>query len=255
MPTDARPMVLVHGAWSGAWSWSALQHALDGHGLPSYALDLPGRGTSTAIAAGLDGDVAAVIAAVRSLDRPVTLVSHSYGGAVVNGAAAGEPMVAAVVHIAAFALAAGESVMGFLRAAPRHPVGLSALMQPQPDGSIVLDPDRAAELYGTSLSDADVRAHVARLGVQPAGTFTGTLAGDPFGRVPTGYVVCDRDDTVHPEHQRILAARCDRTVTIDSDHFPMLHSAARLADVLVDLVVPSGRDVAPVPATRPRGGT
>jgi pimeloyl-ACP methyl ester carboxylesterase len=236
MPTDALPIVLVHGAWSGAWTWSALQHALDCRGLSSYALDLPGRGVSTTTAAGLDGDVDAVVAAVRALDRRVTLVSHSYGGAVANGAAAAEPLVAAVVHVAAFALAAGESVMGFLRAAPRHPVGLSALMQPQPDGSIIIDPERAGELYGTALGEHEVRAQVARLVAQPAGTFTGTVAGDPFGRVPTGYVLCTNDDAVHPEHQRILAARCDRTVTIDSDHFPMLHSPGALAELLDGLV-------------------
>ena len=249
MPPDALPIVLVHGAWSGAWSWSALQHALDGRGLPSYAIDLPGRGTSIAPAAGLDGDVDALIAVVRALDRPVTLVSHSYGGAVVNGAAAAEPLVESVVHIAAFALAAGESVMGFLRSAPRHPVGLSALMQPQPDGSIVLDPERAGELYGTSLAEREVRAHVARLGVQPAGTFTGIVAGDPFGRVPTSYVRCANDDTVHPEHQRILSARCDRAVSIDSDHFPMLHSAGTLAEVLDGLVGRSGELTERAPCT------
>ena len=104
MVADALPIVLVHGAWGGAWSWGGLQHALDRRGLASYAIDLPGRGTSTTPPSGLDGDIAAVIAAVRALDRPVTLVSHSYGGAVANGAAAAEPLVASVVHIAAFAL-------------------------------------------------------------------------------------------------------------------------------------------------------
>lgn len=240
MAADALPIVLVHGAWAGAWSWGGLQHALDRRGLASYAIDLPGRGTSTAPPSGLDGDIAAVTAAVRALGRPVTLVSHSYGGAVANGAAAAEPLVASVVHIAAFALTAGESVMGFLRSAPRHAVGLSALMQPLADGSIVLDPDRSGELYGRSISELEVRANVVRLGVQPAGTFTGTVPGDPFGRVPTSYVLCERDDTVHPVHQRILAARCDRTVAIDSDHFPMLHSPDLLAGVLDELV---GRSV------------
>ena len=107
-----------------------------------------------------------------------------------NGAAAVEPLVASVVHIAAFALAAGGTRWAF-SAAPRHPVGLSALMQPQPDGSIRLDPDRSGELYGESLSDGERQANVDRLGIQPAGTFTGTLSGNPFGRVPTSYVLCE----------------------------------------------------------------
>ena len=194
MAADVLPIVLVHGAWHGAWSWSALQHALDGRGFPSYALDLPGRGASPDPPSGLDGDISAVIASVRAVGRPVVLVGHSYGGAVVSGAAESEPLVAAVIYVAAFALVAGESVMGFLRTAPRHPVRLSALMRPQPDGSIVLDPDRAGQIYGGGLAEPELRAHIARLGPQPADTFTGTVGGDPFGRVPTSYVLCERDD-------------------------------------------------------------
>ena len=235
MATDVLPILLVHGAWHGAWSWSALQHALDTRGVPSYAIDLPGRGTSPVPASGLAGDVEAVVSAVRVLGRPVTVVAHSYGGAVASVVAAREPLAASVVHVAAFALVAGESVTGFLRSAPRHPVGVSTLMQSQPDGSIVLDPDRAGEVYGTALPELEVAAHVARLSAQPADTLTGTVEADPFGLVPTSYVLCARDDTVHPEHQQILAARCDRTITLDSDHFPMLHSAGALADALLTL--------------------
>ncbi len=233
--SDEHPIVLVHGAWHGGWCWSALQRSFDTRGAASHAIDLPGRGTSAVTPAGLSGDVDALIAAVQALGRPTAVVAHSYGGAVANAAAAREPLIASGVHVAAFALAAGESVMSFLRSAPRHAVAVSALMQPQPDGTIVLDPARAGELYGTELGEPQRSANVARLCPQPAGTFTDELAADPFGSTPTAYVVCARDDTVHPEHQRILAARCDHTVAIDSDHFPMLHRPDELADVVLRL--------------------
>ena len=39
-------VVLVHGAWHGAWCWAALQSELDSRGIASLAIDLPGHGAS-----------------------------------------------------------------------------------------------------------------------------------------------------------------------------------------------------------------
>ncbi|MPY95620.1 MAG: alpha/beta fold hydrolase, partial [Acidimicrobiia bacterium] len=55
-----RPIVLVHGACHGAWCWAAVQAELDRRGVPSYAVDLPGHGTSLAPLEDLHGDAVAV---------------------------------------------------------------------------------------------------------------------------------------------------------------------------------------------------
>ena len=71
-------VVLVHGAWHGAWCWSALQAELDQRGIASIAVDLPGHGASTAPLGDLHGDAAAVAAVVDRIDGDVVLVGHSY---------------------------------------------------------------------------------------------------------------------------------------------------------------------------------
>lgn len=236
MVAPSLPVVLVHGAWHGGWSWSGLQHALDGLGVASYAIDLPGRGLSVTQSAGLAGDVRSLSAALDQLDRRVVLVGHSYGGAVVSEVGGRHPNVASIAFVAAFALESGESVNGFLRAAPRHPVRVGEAMRPQPDGSILLDPDVAADLFAFAGSDeATITAQVARLCAQPAGTFTDTLGADPFDRVPTTYVLCEDDEIVHPAHQEIMAARCTATVRLRGGHFPMHQSTADLAAVVATL--------------------
>lgn len=219
------------GAWHGAWCWSSLQCELDRAGVPSYAIDLPGRGTSAVEPSGLAGDVVAIDGALAAIGRPSLLVGHSYGGAPVSAAAGRSPLVAGVVYVAAFALRAGESVNGFLRSGPRRHVGLADVMRPRPDGSIDIDRDAAAGIYH-DVPIAEAAAHVARLAVQPAGTFTDEVGADPFGRVATTYVLCEHDDAVHPDHQRILAERCDRTVALACGHFPMLTRAGELAAVI-----------------------
>ena len=154
VPASARTVVLVHGAWHGAWCYAALQAELDRRGVPSLAVDLPGHGVSLAPLTDLHGDarcVADTLAMLgqRGVENPV-LVGHSYGGAVITQAAVWFPAVAHLVYLAAFALDDGESVMGALRAFPRHDVALSAAMRPLDDGTSVLDPAVAgAALYGS----------------------------------------------------------------------------------------------------------
>src|SRR4051794_4678303 len=81
---DPRPIVLVHGAFHGAWCWAALQTELDRLGVPSYAIDLPGHGASTAPLEDLHGDADAVARLLEAIDDEVVLVGHSYGGAVIG---------------------------------------------------------------------------------------------------------------------------------------------------------------------------
>jgi pimeloyl-ACP methyl ester carboxylesterase len=80
------PVVLVHGAWHGAWCWGAVQAELDARGVPTLAVDVPGHGASTLPFTDLAGDAAHVANIVARAARPVVLVGHSYGGAVIGEA-------------------------------------------------------------------------------------------------------------------------------------------------------------------------
>lgn len=210
-----------------------MQHELDQRGIASYAPDLPGRGLSTIAASGLAGDATAVEAMLDRFDSPVLLVGHSYGGAVVTEVAGRCDRVGGAVYVCAFALEPGESVNGFLRAAPRRRVGLADYMVPQHDGSVLLDAGRVGAIYG-DLPAPEIAAHIRRLSPQPPDTFTGTVTAAPYGLIPTTYVLCSQDDAVHPDHQALMAARCDRVVRLDCGHFPMLAAAAALADIVAE---------------------
>ena len=67
-----RPVLLVHGAWHGAWCWSGVQAALDGLGVSSWAIDLPGHGLSNESLGDLVTDAECVrhrVGGDRSRDR------------------------------------------------------------------------------------------------------------------------------------------------------------------------------------------
>lgn len=239
-----RSVVLVHGAWHGGWCWSLVQAELDRRGVPSYALDLPGHGTSADPLADLFGDAATVVDAVEHLGGDVVIVGHSYGGAVVSEAMARLTGVAHVVFVAAFALHVGESVLSVLRALPRASVGLSdaqrsvhvaeldIAVSPSITTVTRIDPDRAVDVFYGSTESAIASAAVARLSPQVMDSFAQHVNGSALGVVDTTYVRCTKDDAVHPTHQEAFANRCGAEHELDTDHSPFLSRAADLADVI-----------------------
>jgi pimeloyl-ACP methyl ester carboxylesterase len=237
--TDDPPtqqILLVHGAWHGAWSWAGLQYELDRLGVPSHAIDLPGHGANADPLGDVRDDADAVVAALNALGPGTTLVGHSYGGAVITQAAALSDNVAHLVYIAAFALDDGESVNGFLRAAPRHAVELASVMRPDPEGTATyLDPEAAGDLLYPGVSAVQQQSMVARLSAQTISSMTTPISGSPRSTIPSTYIRCSRDRSVHPEHQRILAERCDNIIEVDTDHSPFIDDPARIADLLAGI--------------------
>ena len=93
-------IVLVHGAYAESSSWDGLLDRLPTEGrVIAFANPLRSLASDTALLTDL----------IRTLDGPVVLVGHSYGGAVISGVPADAGDVVALVYIAGFALAPGES--------------------------------------------------------------------------------------------------------------------------------------------------
>ena len=239
--SESQPLiVLIHGAWHGAWCWAALQSELDSRGIASIAIDLPGHGTSTLPFGDLYGDAQHVADVVARFSRPVVLVGHSYGGAVITEAAhriehAGQTRVAHLVYLAAFCPDAGESVMDLARHESGGPVDLGDAMIPVAGGLSVLDPTKAAPaLYG----DCDARsvaATLTRLCPQPLATMVQPVTDAAWRRIPGTYVVCTRDRSVHPGNQEYMAARCANIVRLETDHSPFLSKTKETADVIASV--------------------
>ena len=237
-PATRSPLVvLVHGAWHGAWCWAALQAELDRRAIPSLAVDLPGHGASTLPLSDLYGDAQHVADVVAVQARPVVLVGHSYGGAVITEAAAriaaaGNGPVQHLLYLCAFALDNGESIGALLGSLPRVPVALNAAMRPGEPGTSVLDPDTAIPALYNACPPEVARAAAARLSPQPSTTFAQPVAGSPRDTVASTYVVCADDRSIAPEHQQAMATRCGAVVTLPTDHSPFVSMVPETADII-----------------------
>ena len=103
--------MLVHGGWADSSGWNAQIATLQKRGYPVIAPANPLRG--------LASDAAYIHSVLTTIEGPIVLVGHSYGGAVISNAAVDVPNVEALVYIAGFAPDAGESLVQLGHDEPR----------------------------------------------------------------------------------------------------------------------------------------
>jgi pimeloyl-ACP methyl ester carboxylesterase len=95
-------IVLVHGMWFDASSWSRVIPILQDAGHKVIAVELPLQS--------VENDVATVKRAIDLIGGPVILVAHAYGGFVITNAAYNNPNVKGLVYVAAPAPMEGQSM-------------------------------------------------------------------------------------------------------------------------------------------------
>ena len=107
----ARPViVLEHGSWADASSWNAVIGQLQLLGFTVYAPPNPLRGLPQ------DADYLHQFLTQNPAlqGKPVVLVGHSYGGAVITSAAVGDPDIKALVYVDAFIPDEGDTAASLL---------------------------------------------------------------------------------------------------------------------------------------------
>jgi len=248
-PVSVGPMsgrvVLVHGAWHGAWCWQPVVDGLRAQGVIVDAIDLPGHGDDTQPLTDLHGDAARVTAALDALATvepdPVVLVGHSYGGAVITQAGL-HPSVAHLVYVAAFMLDEGESLLASAtddaRAAAIDHTGRpdpAAALVFADDDTCTVSLDGAPTLFYNDCPPDVAAAATARLTPQPMTNLGQSPTTIAWRERPSTYAVCTLDNAVHPDLQRILADRATHQVEWASDHSPFLSHPEWVVDLLRDL--------------------
>jgi pimeloyl-ACP methyl ester carboxylesterase len=126
-PPSAKPtIVLVHGAFADASSWTGVITRLERDGYEVVAPANPLRGVAS--------DAASVSAVVQSIPGPVLLVGHSYGGPVITAVANDSANVKALVYVAGFLPDTGESSLTLSAKFPGSTLGDSLTKVALPGG-------------------------------------------------------------------------------------------------------------------------
>ena len=231
--STAKPtIVLVHGAFADSSGWSAVAARLFKAGYPVIAFSNPLRGPLS------DGEYLRQF--LTTIDGPVVLVGHSYGGAVISNGATGNPNVKALVYVAAYALAEGESVVAANELGGGHTEVTDHLVvrpypgSAPPDGDAFIDPAHFRRLFAQDLPARTTRFMAA---TQRPGALAGlvTPSGPPaWESIPSWYLVARQDRIIPPEAERAMAARADaKTVEINSSHVAMMSHPAAVTKLIL----------------------
>ena len=219
---DTRPtVVLVHGAFADSSGWSDVAARLMKAGYPVIAFSNPLRGPAS--------DSAYLRSFLTTIEGPIVLVGHSYGGVVITNAATGNENVQSLVYVAAYAPAEGESVADANHLGGGHTVVTDHLVvRPFPgasggDADAYIDPVWFPELFAQDLptKTAQFMAATQRPGALAALV---TPSGPPaWAEIPSWYLVASQDRIIPPEAERAMAERAGSTVVeIDSSHVAMM---------------------------------
>jgi pimeloyl-ACP methyl ester carboxylesterase len=235
-------MVLVHGAFGGAWRWEPVIPGLEEAGHTVQAFDLPGAGEDPTPAAEVTLDAYSDrVCEVLAQGPPAVLVGHSMGGVVITQAAARAPQhVDSLIYVAAFAPAEGQSLSDLTRLPEGAGDQIQANLVVEGDPPIATLPEAAARvaIYGCASDEAAAEA-VRKRGPQPVAPFTQPVrvpdaTRAEFERLPRAYVTCLQDLAIPPALQQRMyaAAGCDPVVELDTDHAPMVSRTEKLVSVL-----------------------
>ncbi|MFI8185314.1 alpha/beta fold hydrolase [Actinacidiphila glaucinigra] len=221
IPPNRPTLLLVHGAWHRSWCWDQLRVVLDGDGWTTRVVDLPSAGDE---AAGIHEDAHALLRELSTIDGPVVVIAHSYGGVPVSQVAAEAANVAHVVYLAAYQLDVGESLLGY------H--GAPVTTEPRGVNPPLSEPLQA--LYG-DVPQTLAEAAVARLVPQSAKSFNEPLTRAGWHTVPSTYVVCEQDQAVPPACQEDMARRAGAVYRLPSHHSPFLSMPVECAALLTKI--------------------
>jgi pimeloyl-ACP methyl ester carboxylesterase len=219
-------VVLVHGAFAESASWDGVVDRLLASGHDVVAAANPLRGLAT--------DAQAVSDVVRSVEGPVVLVAHSYGGAVTSNVDSDAGEIVGLVYANGFAPDAGENCFQLAAMFPGSMLGeQTARPVPRSDGTtdLYIARDGFHDIFCQ-----DVPAPQAALMAATQRPATQEALVEPSGerplwkRVPSWFLIGEEDRIIPAALQHYMAERAHAHRTIEipgaSHAIPVSHPDA-----------------------------
>lgn len=246
MSTTPQTVVLVHGAFADSSSWNGVIPRLHDAGHRVIAAANPLRE--------LDADAAYVRSVIESIDGPVVVAGHSYGGSVMSLAAAGLDNVTALVYVASFLLEPGESTGELAGRFPGNQLGtaLVPVPYPTPDGpadDLYIDQAKFHEIFAADVDPATATAMAATQRPIAAQALAAPASAAAWKQIPSWSVIATQDLAVPLEASRFMAERAGaRAIEVDASHAITVSQPEAVAQAILEAASATAtpaRDAAP----------
>lgn len=221
-------LIFVHGACvrDAAWWWHKMTGPLAERGLTTVAVPLPSCGEAGSALGDLYDDVSACHEAIRSVDGPVVLCGHSYGGVIITEAGADDRVIG-LIYVTSVMPDAMQSQADLVGSEP------APWLQPGEDGTIGVDPDMVRRLFLQDCDESTSDQAVSRLARQSLTPFTQPPREIAWRQKPTTYVVCTEDLAIPANTQRGRVREGVRAADFSAGHHPFLSRPEAFADCIV----------------------
>ncbi|MBV8148027.1 MAG: alpha/beta hydrolase [Candidatus Eremiobacteraeota bacterium] len=209
----AKPtIVLVHGAWADGSSWDGVISRLQRDGYTVLAPPNPLRG--------IEADATYLAGFLKTIDGPIVLVGHSYGGMVTSAAATGNEEVKALVYVDAYVPDAGDSVLSLTSERPGSRLSPDAFAAVPfksaagGDADLYIKPAAFESVFASDLPRATADAMFAAQRPFANSALSEKASGAPAWKsIPSWYLIGDADRVIPPATQLAMAQRAKATVT------------------------------------------
>jgi pimeloyl-ACP methyl ester carboxylesterase len=237
----AKPViVLEHGAWADASSWSSVISRLQRRGFTVYAPPNPLRGLPQDSA--YLHDFLTQNAAIQG--KPVVLVGHSYGGAVITNAAVGDPEVKALVYVDAFIPDQGDTIGKLangscLGADAFNPVPYPG--GPTGDVDLYIKPNLVPGCFATGLPASQAAVIAATQRPLAASAFSEPSGPPAWKTIPSWAVIGTGDQVIPPAELTFMAQRAGAHITdVNAGHLSLISRANVVTRVILQAVQATG---------------
>ncbi len=173
-------------------------------------------------------DANVIAAAAASIDGPLVVVAHSYGGIPTTQALGDVGNVRRIVYLAAFQLHAGESLFSVNGGAP---MAWSKVHQNEGIGDY-LEAVTPIDIFYDDVDPVIAGQAVSQLGYLSYAAGPQKLTEVAWKTVPSTYIICESDKAIPPPLQEVFAQRADRVHRLNASHSPFVSQPAALAQLI-----------------------
>jgi len=207
----ARPLLLIHGAWHGAWCWEPAMHDFAQRGFEVHAISLRGHGASDSLVffngCGVDDYLRDIDAALAQIAPTPVIIAHSLGGFLLQHLMERRQLPGVVLLCAMPHTGALRFLWHWAR---RHPgPALHATLTLNTIHLVGTPPLAREAFFRSGLPEAELLAHAAQLCPEPLRVALESIVRLPVpqpGRTPVLVVAAERDAVFTLAEQQALAA-------------------------------------------------